>query len=175
MVKIIKLKESHVNNIVKKVLNEVGGYDSIDIMGIHGGSVQGEITRIVSQTVDFMNEFSNRLRDGSLSKEELIKAKHNLLKNDIEISLIKLLAEWPNILEKSRKMLEPHRCVFFLNDLASLFHSFWSMGKDNEKLRFIIPGNIELTKARMSLIYGVMTIISSALKIFGVKPVKEMH
>ena len=110
-----------------------------------------------------------------LSKEELIKAKHNLLKNDIEISLIKLLAEWPNILEKSRKMLEPHRCVFFLNDLASLFHSFWSMGKDNEKLRFIIPGNIELTKARMSLIYGVMTIISSALKIFGVKPVKEMH
>ena len=77
MVKIIKLKESHINNIVKKVLNEVGGYDSIDIMGIHGGSVQGEITRIVSQTVDFMNEFSNRLRDGSLSKEELMAGIFN--------------------------------------------------------------------------------------------------
>jgi len=115
------------------------------------------------------------LPDVDLSKEELIKAKHGLLKNDAEISLIKLLAEWPNILEKSRKTLEPHRCVFFLNDLASLFHSLWNMGKDDAKLRFIIPENTELTKARMSLIYGVMTIISSALKIFGVKPLKEMR
>jgi len=115
------------------------------------------------------------LPDIVFSKEELVKAKYDLLKNDAEISLIKLLAEWPNILEKSRKNLEPHRCVFFLHDLASLFHSWWNMGKDNGKLRFIIPENVELTKARMSLIYAVMTIISSALKIFGVQPVKEMH
>ena len=45
----IKLTETQ----LQKVLKEVGGYDSIDIMGMHGGSVQGEITRIVSQTVDF--------------------------------------------------------------------------------------------------------------------------
>ena len=115
------------------------------------------------------------LPDIVFSKEELVKAKYDLLKNDAEISLIKLLAEWPNILEKSRKNLEPHRCVFFLHDLASLFHSWWNMGKDNGKLRFIIPENVKLTKARMSLIYAVMTIISSALKIFGVQPVKEMH
>ena len=69
----IKLTETQLQNVLK----EVGGYDSLDIMGMHGGSVQGEITRIVSQTVDFMNEFTNRLRDGSLSKEELMAGIFN--------------------------------------------------------------------------------------------------
>ena len=58
----IKLTETQ----IQKVLKEVGGYDSLDIMGIHGGSVQGEITRIVSQTVDFMKA-RNKI-DGKTAK-----------------------------------------------------------------------------------------------------------
>lgn len=81
----IKLTETQ----IQKVLKEVGGYDSLDIMGIHGGSVQGEITRIVSQTVDFMNEFSNRLRDGSLSKEELMTGIFNFSEK-IQSDIIRL-------------------------------------------------------------------------------------
>ncbi|MAH43755.1 hypothetical protein CL614_08625 [archaeon] len=64
----IRIKESQLNNL----LNEVGGYDAPEVMGIHGGSVHGEITRIVATTVDFIKEFSERLTDGSLSKEELM-------------------------------------------------------------------------------------------------------
>ena len=81
----IKLTETQ----IQKVLKEVGGYDSLDIMGMHGGSVQGEITRIVSQTVDFMNEFTNRLRDGSLSKEELMAGIFNFSEK-IQADIIRL-------------------------------------------------------------------------------------
>jgi len=70
----IKIKESQ----LKKVLNEVGGYDYVDVMGIHGGSLHGEITRIVVSTVDFVKEFTNRLGDGTLSREEILVGVHNL-------------------------------------------------------------------------------------------------
>ncbi len=64
----IKIKESQLNNL----LNEVGGYDNSDIMGLHGGSIHGEITRIVSQTVQFVKQFTENLAEGSLSKDQLM-------------------------------------------------------------------------------------------------------
>jgi hypothetical protein len=64
----IRIRDTQLN----KLLNEVGGYDAPEVMGVHGGSVHGEITRIVVTTVDFIKEFSERLTNGSLSKEELM-------------------------------------------------------------------------------------------------------
>jgi len=81
----IKLTETQLQNVLK----EVGGYDSLDIMGMHGGSVQGEITRIVSQTVDFMGTFTTRLREGSLSKEELMAGIFNFSEK-IQSDIIRL-------------------------------------------------------------------------------------
>ena len=79
----IKIRESQLN----KVLKEVGGYDAPEVMGVHGGSVHGEITRIVHTTVDFIKEFSEKLTDGSLSKEELMAGIHNFsekIQSDIQ-------------------------------------------------------------------------------------------
>ena len=70
----IKIKESQLN----KLLNEVGGYDNPDIMGLHGGSVHGEITRIVTQTVEFIKDFSEHLTDGDLSKDQLMAGIVNM-------------------------------------------------------------------------------------------------
>ncbi len=64
----IRIKETQLNNLLK----EVGGYDSPDIMGIHGGNIHGEIKRIISQTVEFMAHFVEGLRDDSLSKNQIM-------------------------------------------------------------------------------------------------------
>ena len=64
----IKIKDTQ----LKKLLNEVGGYDSQDIMGIHGGRVHGEITRIVTDTVGLIKHFSEHLVSGSLSKNDIM-------------------------------------------------------------------------------------------------------
>lgn len=64
----IKIRDTQLN----KLLNEVGGYDNPDIMGLHGGSVHGEITRIVIQTVEIIKDFSSHLTDEDLSKDQLM-------------------------------------------------------------------------------------------------------
>ncbi len=70
----IKIKESQ----LKKVLKEVGGYDTGDIMGIHAGSIHGEITRIIVQTADFIKHFTDNLVERSLSKDEMMAGVINL-------------------------------------------------------------------------------------------------
>ena len=70
----IRIEESQ----LKKVLKEVGGYDYVDVMGMHGGSLHGEITRIVVSTIDFVKDFTQRLGAGELSREEMLGGVYNL-------------------------------------------------------------------------------------------------
>merc|ERR1712078_473578 len=54
-----------------------------------------------------------------------------------EIKILKKLSEWPKCIDISCNKLEPHRIPTFLYELASLFHSYWNLGKDNPNKRFI--------------------------------------
>ena len=40
-------------------------------------------------------------------------------------------------IEAASSRLEPHRVPVYLYELASHFHSYWNMGKDNIDKRFI--------------------------------------
>ena len=70
---------------------------------------------------------------------------------------------------------EPHRVAFYLFDLASEFHALWTRGKDSPHLRFIIQNDPVLTHARMALIQGVVTVLSSGLALLGVEAPEEMR
>jgi arginyl-tRNA synthetase len=98
----------------------------------------------------------------------------NRLNNEIEIDLIKKLANYERVIEMSVINFEPHRIAFYLQELAANFHFLWNEGKNNGNLRFIIEGDDELTRARLLLIISIMKIISSALSIFNIKPMEEM-
>ena len=54
-----------------------------------------------------------------------------------EIKILQKISQWPKCIEISSKRLEPHRVPTYLYELASLFHSYWNMGKDDETKRFI--------------------------------------
>jgi arginyl-tRNA synthetase len=41
-------------------------------------------------------------------------------------------------------------------------------------LRFVIPGEPDLTRARLALVRGAATVIASGLAVMGVTPVEEM-
>ncbi|PCI37831.1 MAG: arginine--tRNA ligase [Rhodospirillaceae bacterium] len=92
-----------------------------------------------------------------------------------ELSLIKLLAQWPRMVESAATAHEPHRVAFYLGDLAAEFHALWNKGKDNKGLRFIIADDVDLTLARLAMIRAVANVIASGLQVFGVTPVKEMR
>lgn len=110
----------------------------------------------------------------SLATESILNSDLSRLSSDAEMSLIKLLAAWPRLVEQAAVAREPHRVAFYLYDLASAFHSLWTAGKDDATLRFIVADDEPLTLARLALVEAVAIVIRSGLAVMGVKPVEEM-
>lgn len=99
---------------------------------------------------------------------------HRLTDSD-ELGLIKLLAQWPRVVEGAAGAYEPHRVAFYLYDLAAAFHGLWTKGKDDARLRFLVDDDPELTAARLGLVQALALVIASGLDVFGVQPVEEMR
>ncbi|MGL5783951.1 MAG: DALR anticodon-binding domain-containing protein, partial [Alphaproteobacteria bacterium] len=105
----------------------------------------------------------------------LAEASFAGLEDEGELNLIKRLADWPRQLEAAALAQEPHRLAAYLYELAQGFHTLWSKGKQETILRFLIPEDRALSEARMALVSGVLLVIRSGLRLFGVKPVEEMR
>jgi arginyl-tRNA synthetase len=91
-----------------------------------------------------------------------------------EIALIKVLANWPRVIEGAAESHEPHRIAFYLGDVAAAFHGLWNRGKDDARMRFIIEDDTALTTARLALVRASQSVIASGLRLIGVEPVEEM-
>jgi arginyl-tRNA synthetase len=92
-----------------------------------------------------------------------------------ELSLLKLLALYPRTVEAAAIAHEPHRIAFYLYDLASEFHALWTKGRDLPHLRFIINDHAEITRARLAMVQGVVSVLASGLAILGVHAPTEMR
>ncbi|MCI5073797.1 arginine--tRNA ligase [Oricola sp.] len=99
----------------------------------------------------------------------------DLLSDEGEIALIRKLAEYPRVIEAAAQAHEPHRIAFYLYDLASVFHSQWNRGTDNDDLRFVKVNNPQLTRARLGLVQGVLHVLRSGLAIVGADSPTEMR
>lgn len=111
---------------------------------------------------------------GAIDENALKNANLSALNSDDEIALIQLLASWPRCVEGAVVHREPHRIGGYLYDLAAAFHGLWNQGKEDATLRFIVEDK-DITIARLALLKGVATVISSGLHLFGVEPVEEMR
>jgi arginyl-tRNA synthetase len=92
-----------------------------------------------------------------------------------ELELLKRLALYPRTVEAAASAHEPHRIAFYLYDLASEFHALWTRGRDLPYLRFIINNDAEITKARLAMVQGVVSVLASGLAILGVSAPTEMR
>ena len=92
-----------------------------------------------------------------------------------ELALIRLMCNWPRLVESAAAGLEPHRVAFYLQELAAAFHGFWNLGNDDLGLRFIVKHDIEMTAARIALVRAVAVVIASGLRVLGVEPVEELR
>ena len=91
----------------------------------------------------------------------------SLLLNTAEISLIKSLYEFPEIMKKKLNTLEPQSIANHLHDIASEFHKFYA------KCR-VITDDIELTKSRIHLIKSVKIVLANGLNILGIQAPEKM-
>ena len=121
-----------------------------------------------------LREAAKNFNSHEMTIEKLKKASFDLIQDDLELELIKDIAKWPKIIEDSAIYQEPHRIPFYLQSLASKFHSLWNYGIKNSKLRFINLKNRNLTIARLGMIYGLKIVVSNGLHLLGVKPLEVM-
>ncbi|MGY8662970.1 arginine--tRNA ligase [Bradyrhizobium sp. UFLA05-109] len=97
------------------------------------------------------------------------------LSDPVELDLLRRLAIYPRTVEAAAAAHEPHRIAFYLYDLASEFHALWTKGRDLPYLRFIINNDAQLTKARLAMVQGVVSVLASGLAILGVHAPDEMR
>jgi arginyl-tRNA synthetase len=112
--------------------------------------------------------------DDDLSDCALAAAALDLLSDPDELALIRVLAQWPRLVESAAEAHEPHRIAFYLQELAALFHMLWNKGRDEARLRFILVSDPALTRARLALVRAVAIVVASGLAVIGVAPVEEM-
>jgi arginyl-tRNA synthetase len=105
----------------------------------------------------------------------LQKAPLERLTDPSELDLLRRLALYPRTVEAAALAHEPHRIAFYLYDLASEFHTLWTRGRDLPYLRFIINADAEVTKARLAMVQGVVSVLASGLAILGVHAPDEMR
>ncbi len=112
---------------------------------------------------------NSNIFDQKFSFEEI-----KMLKDYNELSLIKLISQWPRVVELSAKHMEPHRICYYLIELASEFHALWNKGKVDESLKFIHVDDTSLTKSKLALINSIMLTIKSGLNILSINPMEKM-
>ena len=107
------------------------------------------------------------------SKKEININLKNFNPNVYEIRLLRKIVEWPKIMDLASNKLEPHRVTFYLYDLVTIFHSYWSEGNKNDKLRFIIDGKIN--KLLSFKIFQLISIIlENGMSVLNVSLPKKM-
>ena len=90
-----------------------------------------------------------------------------------EIKILKKISEWPKCIEIASNKLEPHRITVYLYELASQFHSYWNMGKDDETKRFINKHN-KISNEKLIFIKVISNVIKSGMNILGVDTPEKM-
>ena len=90
-----------------------------------------------------------------------------------EIEILKKISEWPKCIDVSSKKLEPHRIPTFLYELASLFHSYWNLGKDDTNKRFINEQK-KINNDKLIFLKVISNVIKSGMDIVGVSVPEKM-
>jgi arginyl-tRNA synthetase len=95
--------------------------------------------------------------------------------NAHELGLVKLLAQFPRIVEAAASAREPHRIAFYLADVAAAFHAWYNLGNDDPGLRIVLDNDPELTATRLYLADGIGQVIRNGLSLMGVEALEEMN
>jgi arginyl-tRNA synthetase len=91
-----------------------------------------------------------------------------LLVHESEIDLIRKLAEYPDAVAEAGTLREPHRLTRYAQDLASLFHGFYT------ECRVVNESNRELTAARLALVVSTRVVLVNVLSILGISAPEKM-
>tara|TARA_B100000401_G_C52800574_1_gene718335 strand:+ start:26 stop:1750 length:1725 start_codon:yes stop_codon:yes gene_type:complete len=113
-------------------------------------------------------------RSINLNEKDPIKFEDkNFNLNQFENKILRKIYDWPKIIETSAHKLEPHRIPFYLYDLATLFHSYWSKGNENDDFKFLLDGRPKNLNT-IAIIKLIFIVLQNGMKILNVSLPKKM-
>ncbi len=95
------------------------------------------------------------------------QAQLDVLKEEVELDLIKKMGEYPDLIAASARERAPHRIAHYVYELAGLFHSFYNQCR-------ILGVERGQQEARLLLVLAVKHVLEHALKILGVSAPEHM-
>ena len=114
----------------------------------------------------------NRILKKKLDDNVLINPKTFNL-NKYEEKILRKIFEWPKIVDSAELKLEPHKIPFYLYELSTLFHSYWSKGNEDEKFKLIENGKLKKEES-LVIIFLVAIVIKNGMNILGVSLPEKM-
>ncbi len=84
-----------------------------------------------------------------------------LLKDEAELSLIRVLSRLPEVVEEVSRTLEPHHLPHYAQVLATAFHAFYKQCR-------VLTDDEDLTKARLALVLAAKAVLARTLGLMGV-------
>ena len=109
-----------------------------------------------------------------IKDKDLLNADLALLQNENEKKIIFQIANFPKVIEQSATFMEPHRLSYYLRDLASSFHQYWNLKIDNKRIHILDKSEIDLSLARVALLFAVSTTIKTGLGLLGIEAIEEL-
>jgi len=98
---------------------------------------------------------------------DLGKVDFDCLQLDEELALAKCLARFPETVAGAARDFAPHRVVFYLQELASQFHSYYNRHR-------VVSEDENVTRARLYLVNCIRTVLANALGLLGVSAPESM-
>ena len=87
--------------------------------------------------------------------------------NELEEKIIRKIFEWPKIIESVSIKFDLHKIPFYLYELSTLFHAYWSKGNENKEYKFIDNDKIKRNEI-LVVINLVAIVIQNGMRILGV-------
>ena len=169
---------------VEDLLNEVDK-DSIRFMMLNRGNdveLDFDFNKVLEKNKDnpvFYVQYSyarinSLFRSLKISLNKEIKLDLNKFDpNVFEYKLLRKIIEWPKVIDTASNRLEPHRVTFYLYELATIFHSYWSEGNKKDEFKFIVNGKInKITSFKIFQLISI--ILENGMSILGVSLPKKM-
>ena len=93
--------------------------------------------------------------------------------NVYEEKILRKIFEWPKIIDSSAHKLEPHKIPFYLYELSTLFHSYWTKGNEDSKFKLIQNGKVK-KEISLAVIFLIAIVIKNGMNILGVSLPEKM-
>lgn len=86
---------------------------------------------------------------------------------DEELALARQLSRYPEVLLGAARHYEPHRVIFYVQELAGQFHSYYNREK-------VLIEDADVSRARLALVNAVRIVIRNALNLLGISAPEKM-